>query len=408
MPKKPPHILYLHAHDVGRYVQPYGYPVPTPALQSLAQDGMLFRQAFCANPTCSPSRACLLTGQYAHANGMMGLAHRGFRLNDYREHVVNLLKSGAGYHTALAGTQHEARPPGANPDEIGYDELLTEEDDFDAPVAAAEAFLARKHDQPFFLSVGFFAPHRDDDNGFPTRFDPPNPNYVRPPAPLPDTAETRQDFANYIASMRSTDASMGRVLAALEAHGLAEDTLVIATTDHGIAFPAMKCSLSDHGIGVMLILRGPGGFSGGRVSDRLVSQIDIVPTILDLCGIPIPAAVQGRSFLADPTAAAPEERIFAEVNFHAAEEPARAIRTNRWKYIRRYRDYPHVVLPNCDDGLSKSLWMKSGWTDQPYESEMLFDLLFDPNECNNLADTPGCGRNSALNWRSGCAPRVIP
>ena len=73
-----PNILYLHSHDTGRYIQPYGYGVPTPNLQRLAEEGVLFRQAFCASPTCSPSRAALLTGAFPHSNGMRGLAHFGF------------------------------------------------------------------------------------------------------------------------------------------------------------------------------------------------------------------------------------------------------------------------------------------------------------------------------------------
>jgi N-sulfoglucosamine sulfohydrolase len=80
-----PNVLYLHSHDTGRYVQPYGHPVPTPNIQRLADQGVLFRRAFCAAPTCSASRACLLTGQYGHNNGMMGLAHRGWSLNELSE-----------------------------------------------------------------------------------------------------------------------------------------------------------------------------------------------------------------------------------------------------------------------------------------------------------------------------------
>ena len=70
MPERP-NVLYLHSHDTGRYVQPYGYDVPTPNIQRLAEQGILFRQAFCAAPTCSPSRAALLTGQCAHSSGML-------------------------------------------------------------------------------------------------------------------------------------------------------------------------------------------------------------------------------------------------------------------------------------------------------------------------------------------------
>ncbi len=105
-----PNIVYIHSHDSGRYLQPYGHSVPTPHLQRLASEGVLFRQAFSAAPTCSPSRAALLTGQYAHQNGMLGLAHRGFSLNDYSRHLVHTLGS-AGYQSVLAGLQHVAANP---------------------------------------------------------------------------------------------------------------------------------------------------------------------------------------------------------------------------------------------------------------------------------------------------------
>ena len=96
----PPNVLYLHSHDTGRYVQPYGWPVPTPNIQRMADQGLLFRQGFCVVPTCSGSRACLLTGQYGHSNGMLGLAHRGWELNDYTQHIVHTLRR-AGYFSLL-------------------------------------------------------------------------------------------------------------------------------------------------------------------------------------------------------------------------------------------------------------------------------------------------------------------
>src|SRR5688572_28793223 len=88
-------------------IQPYGYAVPTPRLQQLAEEGVLFRQAFCGAPTCSPSRAALLTGQSAHASGMLGLAHRGFLLNDPTQHLAYFLRS-HGYTTVLTGMHHVA------------------------------------------------------------------------------------------------------------------------------------------------------------------------------------------------------------------------------------------------------------------------------------------------------------
>jgi arylsulfatase A-like enzyme len=97
-----PNIIYLHSHDSGRYLQPFGHAVPTPNLQRLASEGVLFRRAFSAAPTCSPSRSALLTGQCPHRNGMLGLAHRGFSMNDYSKHILHTLRP-AGYRSVLAG-----------------------------------------------------------------------------------------------------------------------------------------------------------------------------------------------------------------------------------------------------------------------------------------------------------------
>jgi len=187
---------------------------------------------------------------------------------------------------------------------------------------------------------------------------------------------------------------MGVVLEALAASGLAEDTLVICTTDHGIAFPAMKCNLTDHGIGVMLILRGPGGPSGGKVIDALVSHVDIYPTICELLEVDPPDWLQGKSMMPLIRGEAEEinDAIFAEVNYHAAYEPMRAVRTKRWKYIRRYDDRHRPVLPNCDDSPSKALWMEHNWRERAYAKEELYDLIFDPQEACNRAADPAYGK----------------
>lgn len=379
---KRPNILYLHSHDTGRYVQPYGHGVSTPNLQRLAEEGILFRQAFCAAPTCSPSRAALLTGQCAHSSGMIGLAHRGFRLNDYRQHIVHTLRT-AGYRSTLIGVQHVA----PSPEMIGYDAVVPVASSRVADVApAAEAFLRAAPEEPFFLSVGFFETHRE----FPPPGPEDDPRYVRVPAPLPDTPEVRQDMAAFHASARELDRGIGIVLRALEEAGLSDRTLIICTTDHGIAFPGMKCNLTDHGIGVMLIMRGPGGFEGGRVIDGMVSHIDLFPTLCELLEIEPPPWLQGRSIMPLIRGETDEvnEAVFAEVTYHAAYEPQRAVRTRRWKYIRRFSDRRRPVLPNCDDGLSKDVWMRYGWADREVPEEQLYDLIFDPNESHNLAAEP--------------------
>src|SRR4029079_1931999 len=141
-----------------------------------------------------------------------------------------------------------------------------------------------------------------------------------PPVNLPDTPETRRDMAAFKASARSLDQGVGAVLEVLEETGLAENTLVFLTTDHGLAFPGAKATLYDRGLGVMLIMRGPGGFSGGKVFDAMVTHLDVYPTLCDLAGVDRPPWLQGTSLLPllDDPASDLHEEIFAGATWHAA------------------------------------------------------------------------------------------
>ncbi len=381
---KSPNVLYIHSHDTGRCIQPYGHAVPTPNLQRLAQEGTLFRQAHNAAPTCSPSRAALLSGMSPHSCGQLGLANRGFYIADCRKHIVHTLRE-AGYYSALVGVQHIVRRDRA--ETIGYDHIAGLESHFAKDVApAAVKFLEDAPQQPFFAAIGFFETHRV----FPQPTLVEDPRYCLPPAPLPDTPETRRDMAAFKASARQLDDGIGLILRSLEENGLAENTLIICTTDHGLAFPAMKCNLTDHGTGVMLIMRGPGGFSGGKVCDALVSHIDLFPTLCDLLDIPAPGWLEGRSLMPVIRGEKQEinEGVFSEVNYHCHYEPQRSVRTQRWKYIRRFLDRDTPLLGNCDHSPSKNLLLSNGWRDRKVDREQLYNLLYDPNEANNIAGDP--------------------
>ncbi|HXN62959.1 MAG TPA: sulfatase [Acidimicrobiales bacterium] len=380
-----PNVVYLHSHDTGRYVQPYGYPVPTPNIQHLADQGVLFRQAFCAAPVCSGSRAALLTGQCTHATGMLGLAHRGYRLRHPDRHMVNVLREG-GYWSGLVGEQHVS----ADPHDLGYDHVVDLDTTRVNEVAPAATKLIADRAQvqvPFFLSVGFFETHREF-------FEPSSIRdvlYSRPPENVPDLPQTRRDMASFRASARSLDQGVGTVLNALEENGLADNTLVFMTTDHGLAFPEAKCTMYDRGIGVILLMRGPGGFERGRVHDAMVTHLDLYPTICDVVGLEYPSWLEGKSLLplvrGDVTQI--HEEIFAEVTYHAAYEPQRAVRTTRYKYMRRYDDqHPGKVLANLDDSLTKDVLLGAGWGDVDPPREALFDLWLDPSEGTNRIDDP--------------------
>jgi N-sulfoglucosamine sulfohydrolase len=380
-----PNILYIHSHDTGRFLQPYGFQVPTPNIQLLADQGVLFREAFCAAPTCSGSRASLLTGLHCHNNGMLGLAHRGWKLNDYGQHWVHTLRR-AGYRSTMIGEQHISVDPAV----IGYDELVEVGSNRAEDVAplTIERLREAPTGEPWFMSVGFFETHRDFFAPTSVR----DSMYSLPPENLPDVPATRRDIASFKASARALDQGIGAVLHALHDFDLVENTLVLCTTDHGVAFPNSKATLFDRGIGVMMIVRGPGGFTGGKVVDAPVSHLDVFPTLCELAGVQAPDWLQGASLM--PLVRRETDRlheaIFAETTFHAAYQPHRAVRTERWKYIRRFDDYQHPVLANCDDSASKELLVAAGWGEQVVPEEQLYDLVLDPTEGTSRAADPAC------------------
>ncbi len=390
-------VLYIHTHDSGRILSPYGYKVPTPNLEAFSKTAVTFSNCYCAGPTCSPSRAALLTGQYPHQNGMLGLAQRGFSI-DYTKHLAQFLGRN-GYHTALCGIQHESgwyldiekehgKTIGYQEDlthsTLGYEKVDLNQWDLENAKTAAAWLKAREKTQPFFLSYGMHCTHRP----FPVEIDPAvNENAAVPPPPIPNAPETREDFAHYLTSAKWADDCIGVVLTALKEAGLQEDTVVFFTTDHGIANPYAKCSLYDSGIGVALILRVPGAKANGKVCDSLISQLDVFPTLCDLLGLPKPETLEGVSFrpcLDDP-AAKVRDAVFAEVNFHTSYEPIRCVRTDRYKYIR-YFDESHLVTnsSNTDESPTKAFFNGYNFRDQKKPPEALYDLVYDVGERNNL------------------------
>ena len=396
-------IVHLHAHDAGRMAQPYGYNVETPNIQRFAEQGVLFRQAFCAAPTCSPSRAAMMTGRYPHCCGMYGLATPtyGFKLDNAGHHLANHLAD-QGYLTALAGVQHEARLPLMDPAALGYQRMLSQETDggykHTRTLSAAMGFLSETHDRPFFLSVGFGEPHRDNGNrGRRHGYDADMPfvedmdgRYTRPPAPIPDTPITRQDWASFQDGVKRYDDKVGAVLDAIDRAGLHDRTLVIVTADHGIAWPHGKDNLTDMGLGVMLMMRGPkgSGFEGGRVIDALVSHMDVYPTLCEVNGLVGPDWLQGVSLLPLITGEAESVRdhVFGEQGYHCLQrDPQRSIRTQRYRYTRRL-DGPYIRI--VDPGPTNNWMHQLGYREWPAGTELLYDTYFDPCECNNLADDP--------------------
>ncbi len=396
-------IVYIHAHDLGRYCEPMGHPIPAPNLMRLARQGVLFRHAHASAPTCGPSRAALVTGQHPHCCGMLGLPspRLGYCLNDYAQHLTAFLK-GHGYDTALSGVQHVARAPFVKPEEVlAYDRFLnhtpTGRQIHDPRTTAESAvdFLHETHDAPFFLSVGFLEPHRDkeDTRIFVESVDLREPedidaeaDFCQPMAHMPDTRVMRREAANFKRGVAWLDQNVGKVLQAVDMPELRDNTLVIFTTDHGPGFPEAKATLSERGTGVTLILRGPGGFDGGRAIDGLAQHIDLYPTICELLGVDAPAWLQGKSLLPLVRGDAEEihDAVFTEQTYHGGPSPRpfRAVRTRRYRYIRCFK--PDAQW-GVDGGPGDAFLREHGYGRAPHPAEELFDLYFDPHEAHNLA-----------------------
>src|SRR6201746_2895919 len=185
----------------------------------LADQGVLFREAFCAAPTCSGSRASLLTGLHCHNNGMLGLAHRGWARTAAGRRGAPALRRG-GYRSTLIGEQHISADPGA----IGYDEIVpidSNRAEYVAPLTIQA--LRDAPPQPWFMSVGFFETHRDFFAPTSVR----DTLYSVPPANLPDVVATRKDFAAFKPSARSLDQGIGAGLHALPHCGLVRDSCLL-------------------------------------------------------------------------------------------------------------------------------------------------------------------------------------
>jgi len=397
-----PNILLIHCHDLGQHLGCYGIDtVRTPHLDRLAGQGVRFAHSYCSAPSCSPSRASIFTGRWPHSNGVMGLCHADFAwdLHADEQHMAQLLGDG-GYATAAVGIIHETA---SGAERCGYQRYAAPAR-ADAATSAALEVMADLADgqAPWFLCVGFVEPHRlpqvhpetgiPGDNSFPgPGLEPDDSLGVQVPAYLADTPGTRWELAGLQGALAEVDRNVGRLLAALDEQGLAENTLVVFTTDHGIAMPRAKCTLYEPGVSTALMLRLPSraGWHGGRTLDPMISNVDYLPTLLDLVGLPMPPNVEGQSFapLLDGGAYAPREHLFCEMTYHDYYDPRRSVRNGRYKLIANFTSAPEFM--DCSQSWRPVSDVASGNHAVSYHPPVeLYDLAEDPAELHNLADDP--------------------
>ena len=393
----PPNVIIYASHDTGRHISPYGVAsVPTPNAARVAREGVLFRNAFATAPSCSASRASLFTGRYPHAAGLSGLARAstGFTLTADAVHLANHLKR-RNYRTALFGLAHEATggdSPPAHLDALDFDyrqhgyrparELV---DDF------ARWLTHQDPSAPFYAQICPAETHRDFRIG---NAQPDCSLGVTVPPYLKRSKALTEDLAWFQGSINNWDAGLGRILAIIDGR-LATNTLLIVTTDHGIPYPRAKASLYDAGLEIMLLMRYPTVLMAGTTYDELISNVDIVPTILEAVGSGIEHGLQGRSCWPLLTAAKYQarDRVFAERTFHTSYDPVRAVRTSRFKYIRNFEsvrpDWYYsegVERHRTIRGVKQSSRIMRQLDPKSRPWEELYDLTSDPLELDNLAE----------------------
>jgi arylsulfatase A-like enzyme len=268
----------------------------------------------------------------------------------------------------------------------------------DTVIARLREF-AKAPGTPFYLQAGCVEPHRlarpdrtADQDFLGGRLQPDTARGVTVPPYLRDTAGTRTEMAELQGAIRHMDEQMGRVFAAVGELGLASNTLVIFTTDHGIAMPRAKCSLYEPGLRTSFVLRYPGrkGWHGGLRLKPLVSNIDCLPTVLDLAGVAIPAAVQGRSLapLLDGGSYRERERIFGEITYHDYYDPRRSIRSATAKLIVNFSSAPAFMDPSQSWRPRADTVVPANHALAYHPAYEFYDLMQDPWEQKDLAKDP--------------------
>ncbi|MCC5839400.1 MAG: sulfatase [Opitutales bacterium] len=409
-----PNILFLVSEDHGPELGIYGDPFArTPVLDRLGAEGVLFERAYVTQAGCSPSRATLFTGLYPHQNGQIGLATHGFRLYDDPEMLLlpNALKE-AGYRTGIVGKIH-VEPE----DNFAFDETLGGDSfqrrDVRAIARRALRFIERHEgDGPFYLSVNYADVHRPYIGDFVRQADglPEDPHEpgevdILPQIGFSDALQLEK-AANYYNSIERLDAGIGIILEGLKAMGHYENTIIIFLSDHGSDKLRGKRTVYEGGTRVPMIIHGADRIVQGQRRTELISSIDLIPTVLELAGVDVPAILPGKSLLPILAGEAVDWRqyLFTEYHTHSPHNlnPQRTVRDDRYKLIhnllhgRFNPGYAFTFDRIYDDRDAIEALIAQGpirvrnayaIMKEPPEFE-LYDLHLDPLEFNNLAENP--------------------
>ncbi|QDU93765.1 sulfatase family protein [Lignipirellula cremea] len=403
---EPLNIVWITCEDMSPRLGCYGdSTVPTPNIDALAGESVLYRHAFGVYGVCAPNRHCLITGMYPTSTGAMAMRTQS------RTSALHLITD----PELLAIPTYEATPPAGVrcfPEylrQAGYycTNNVKTDYQFKNPIAAWDDSSDQAHwknrptpDTPFFAVFNSILTHESKvfQQTSPIVVDPAK---VELPPYYPDTPIVRRDLARQYDNIAALDVWVGKLMQELREEGLLENTLVFFFSDHGDGLPRMKRWVYDSGIQVPLLVRYPDGAQAGTETDRLVSFVDFAPTVLSVAGLDPPAYMQGSVFLGAKQAE-PRSYIYAARDrMDPAPETIRAVRDQRFKYVRNYRpDLPYLgFIPYRDQQqimqeihrlnkagkLGPDSWQFSS-RKKPLEE--LYDTQTDPHEIHNLAADP--------------------
>ena len=387
-----PNILWLTSEDHGPEMGCYGDKLArTPNVNGLAAKGMIFKHAWSVAPVCAPARTAIISGMYPCSTG--GLHMRSMVSMPAGASMVPQFLSAAGYYcTNNSKTDYNLREPGKVWDDS----------------SAKAHWKNRKESQSFFAIFNSTKSHESQIRTRPHKLIT-DPSKVRVPAYHPDTPEVREGWAQYYDKVSEADVDAGRHLKEIADAGLAEDTIVFYYGDHGSGMPRSKRWPCNSGLHVPMVVffpkkwehLAPREYNVGGASDRLVSFVDLAPTVLSLAGVKPPDWMQGNAF-AGIHQSQPQRFLFGERGrMDERMDMVRSVTDGRYVYLRNYM--PHVsqaqkVTYQFETPTTR-VWhdlFKAGKTNAaqsifwsvPKAVEELYDLSSDRDEVHNLARTP--------------------
>jgi arylsulfatase A-like enzyme len=384
-----PNILWLVSEDNSPLLGSYGDEfASTPRLDHFASEGVLYTHAFANAPVCAPARSTIISGMYANSLGTEHM-RSNYSIPEFVKFFPQYLRA-AGYYCTNNSKEDYNMP---KPDSVWHES------------SRKAHYKNRPDDKPFFAIFNFGVSHESSLHTYDS-VTVHEPDKVSLPPYHPDTEEIRHDWAQYYDRVSMLDSIVGNYLDSLESQGLAENTIVFYYSDHGGVLARSKRFVYETGTHVPFIVRFPEKYrhlapsEAGSRSDRIISFVDLAPTLLSLVGIDVPEYMQGNSFLGDQKTEAPKHAYLFRGRMDERYDMMRAVRTEKFRYIRNFMPFrpwgQHLeYLWKAPATQSWEEEYRTGRTDKAQSifwevkpTEELYDVENDPYEVHNLAGDP--------------------